>query len=117
MRAQRVALHFLRAGGGVTELGCAGLKRRAYAFARALRGLGIGTGDRACVLAGRLPVLDVSVLGALKNGSVVTPLFSAFGPEAIATRSNVSAARVPVTTEAPYRRKVERMRDKECATP
>ena len=66
---------------------------------------------------GRLSALTVSVLSALKNGGVVTPLFSAFGPEAIATRSNRGAARVPVTTEAPYRRKVERMRDKACATP
>jgi acetyl-CoA synthetase len=41
---------------------------------------------------------------------VVTPLFSAFGPEPIATRVNIGGARVLVTTEALYRRKIEKMR-------
>ena len=55
-------------------------------FANVLRRLGVGKGDRVFLLAGRVPELYVAALGALKNGTVVSPLFSAFGPEPIRTR-------------------------------
>lgn len=109
-KAQRTALRFLGAGGAVADLTYAELKRQTDGFANALAGLGVGAGDRVFVLAGRMPALYVAVLGALKNGSVVTPLFSAFGPEPIATRIGIAAARVLVTTEALYRRKIEKLR-------
>jgi acetyl-CoA synthetase len=57
-------------------------------------------------LANRTPELYIAALGALKNGSVVTPLFSAFGPEPIKTRLAMGAGKVLVTTEALYKRKV-----------
>jgi acetyl-CoA synthetase len=43
---------------------------------------------------------------------VACPLFSAFGPEPIATRLTLGEARVLVTTEQLYRRKVEKIRDR-----
>ena len=109
-RAQRTALRFLHGDGSQTALSYAELKRDTDRFANALASLGVGAGDRVFVLAGRVPALYVSVLGALKNGCVVTPLFSAFGPEPIATRIGIGQARVLVTTEALYRRKVAAMR-------
>ncbi len=50
-------------------------------FCNVLRALGIGKGDHLFILAGRIPELYVGVLGGLQNGSVVSPLFSAFGPD------------------------------------
>ena len=47
---------------------------------------GVGKGDLVAVLAGRIPELYIAALGTLKNGSVFSPLFSAFGPEPIRTR-------------------------------
>ena len=44
-------------------------------------------GERVFLLMGRLPELYVALLGALKARCVVSPLFSAFGPEPIATRA------------------------------
>ena len=76
-----------------------------------LRGLGIGKGDRVFVMMGRVPELYISILGALRNGSVVSPLFSAFGPEPIATRVNIGSADVLVTTAAIYKRKIAKIRD------
>jgi acetyl-CoA synthetase len=61
---------------------------------------------------GRLPELYVAVLGALKARCVVSPLFSAFGPEPIATRVEIGDGRVLVTTLGLYRRKVENVRAK-----
>jgi acetyl-CoA synthetase len=106
----KVALRFVRRGGPALELSYADLARQTNRFANVLQSLGVGRGDRLFVLAGRLPELYVAVLGALKNGSVVTPMFSAFGPEPIATRINIGAGSVLVTTDVLYRRKVKAMR-------
>jgi acetyl-CoA synthetase len=57
-----------------------------------------------------VPELYIAALGTLKNRSVFTPLFSAFGPEPIQTRINLARAKVLVTTESLYRRKVEALR-------
>src|SRR3970282_782864 len=51
----------------------------------ALRQLAMVAGSRVFVRAGRIPELYVTVLGALKNRCVASPLFSAFGPEPIHT--------------------------------
>jgi acetyl-CoA synthetase len=109
-RARRVALRFVAPDGEPLDWSYAELARQVNRFANALRGLGVGAGDRVFVLTGRIAPLYVAVLGSLRNGSVVTPLFSAFGPEPIATRINIARARVLVTTEALYRRKIEPMR-------
>jgi acetyl-CoA synthetase len=49
------------------------------------------------------------VLGGLKCGAVVSPLFSAFGPEPLKTRINLGAGKVLVTTSALYERKVKKV--------
>jgi acetyl-CoA synthetase len=75
-------------------------------FANVLRSLGVDKGERVFVLCGRIPELYIAVLGALKNGCVVSPLFAAFGPEPIATRIAIGEGRVLVTTDTLYARKV-----------
>jgi acetyl-CoA synthetase len=87
------------------------LSRQTNRFANVLNQLGVGKGDRLFVLTGRIPSLYISVLGSFKKGVVVSPLFSAFGPEPLMTRLNLGEAKVLVTTELQYRRKVEKMRD------
>ena len=80
-------------------------------FANVLRELGVAKGERLFVLTGRIPELYIAVLGSFKNGTVVSPLFSAFGPEPIATRINLGAGAVLVTTASLYRRKLATIRD------
>jgi acetyl-CoA synthetase len=108
--SDRVAFRFLSAQGAARDVSYAELARLTSRFANLLRRLGVGRGDRVFVLSGRIPELYIAVLGALKNASVVSPLFSAFGPEPIATRIKLGEGKVLVTTEALYRRKVEKMR-------
>jgi acetyl-CoA synthetase len=81
-------------------------------FANALQGLGIKPGDVVFLLLGRVPELYIAMLGALKAKAVVSPLFSAFGPEPIATRIEMGHGRLLVTTEALYRRKVQAIRSR-----
>jgi acetyl-CoA synthetase len=84
-------------------------------FANLLREHGIAKGDRVFLLLGRIPELYIAALGTLKNASVFSPLFSAFGPEPIRARMTIGEAKVLVTSEAFYRHKVEPWR-KELAT-
>jgi acetyl-CoA synthetase len=105
-----VALRFVSRSAPAVEMTYGDLARQTNRFANVLQSLGVGLGDRQFVLAGRIPALYVAVLGALKNGTVVTPLFSAFGPEPIATRINLGAGEVLVTTDTLYKRKVKALR-------
>jgi acetyl-CoA synthetase len=109
-RRGRVAIRWLGAGGQVRDYTYADLAALSSRFANVLRGLGVGAGDRVYTLAGRIPELYVAALGTLKNRSVFCPLFSAFGPEPIRVRMATGRARVLVTTEALYRRKVAPLR-------
>jgi acetyl-CoA synthetase len=103
---ERVAFRFIGRADSRRDVTYAELARLTNRFANALRGLGVGRRDHLFVLASRVPELYVAVLGALKNGTVVCPLFSAFGPEPIRTRLTLGEGKVLVTTEALYRRKV-----------
>jgi acetyl-CoA synthetase len=57
-----------------------------------------------------VPELYETALGTLKHRSVFCPLFSAFGPEPVRVRMATGQARVLVTTESLYRRKVAPLR-------
>ena len=75
-------------------------------FANLLRGLGVGKGERVFTLLGRVPELYITALGTLRNGSVFSPLFSAFGPEPVRARMTIGEAKVLVTTPNLYRRRI-----------
>jgi acetyl-CoA synthetase len=109
-RADRVAIRWIGKSGERRELTYRQLSEATSRFANALTELGVQPQERVFVLMGRLPELYVAVLGALKARCVVSPLFSAFGPEPIATRVEMGEGRVLVTTPALYRRKVESVR-------
>jgi acetyl-CoA synthetase len=107
----RVALRFLSGdGGGRRDLTYAQLAEATSRFANVLRSLGVGKGDRVFSLLGRVPELYVAALGALKNGSVFCPLFSAFGPEPIRARLALGGGKVIATTESLARRKLGSVR-------
>ena len=116
--AKRTALRFITDKGSdgaavaTRDLSYAELGRLVKRFSGALRSLGIGKGDRVFTIMGRIPELYVAMLGALRNGSVVSPLFSAFGPEPIVTRVNIGQADVLVTTKAIYQRKIAKIRER-----
>ena len=106
----RIAIRWIGRDGTHRDISYHDLAQATNRFAHALRGLGIGPGDTVFLLLGRVPELYIALLGALKVKAVVSPLFSAFGPEPIATRIEIGKGRVLVTSEALYRRKVEALR-------
>ena len=109
-RADAVALRCLGRHGGVTDYSYRDLKDETSRFANVLRSLGVGPGDRVFSLLGRVPELYVTALGTLKNTSVFSPLFSAFGPEPIRDRLVLGDARVLVTSPQLYKHKVAGIR-------
>jgi acetyl-CoA synthetase len=108
----KCAIRWLGKNGERCDLSYFGLAQATNRFANALDRLGVLPGERVFVLMGRLPELYVAVLGALKARCVVTPLFSAFGPEPIATRAEMGDARVLVTTPELYKRKIHGLRER-----
>jgi len=111
-RAAREALRWIGRRGDRRSFTWMELRAATNRVANALRASGLREGDRVFVLAGRIPELYLTVLGALKAKCVVSPLFSAFGPEPIATRLELGEARALVTTAALYARKVAGLRER-----
>ncbi|MGG7569330.1 acetate--CoA ligase [Streptomyces sirii] len=105
-QGDKVALRCIGRDDSLTSVTYAELKRRTARFAQVLRSLGVGRGDRVFTLLGRCPELYTTVLGTLKNTSVLCPLFSAFGPDPAAQRLQLGDGRVLVTTADLYRRKI-----------
>ncbi|WP_051727790.1 acetate--CoA ligase [Nocardia brasiliensis] len=108
--ADTVALRWLGAAGETAEYTYADLAAASNRFADVLRTNAVRRGERVCVLLGRTPELYIAILGALKAGCVVSPLFSAFGPEPVRQRLAIAEASVLVTSAALYRRKVAPIR-------
>lgn len=103
----RAALRFLSRNGNVHEYTYAQLHALTNRFANVLSGLGIGSGDRVATLLGRVPDLYVTALGTVKNKAVFCPLYAAFGPEPIRVRLNLAQAKILVTTQTLFHRKIE----------
>jgi acetyl-CoA synthetase len=106
-----LAIRWLGKNGGIRDFTYSQLRDLTNRFANALKDLGVGKGDRVFALAGRIPELYIAALGTLKRGAVFCPLFSAFGPEPIKARMTIGGAKVLVTTETLYQRKVAKIRD------
>ncbi|NJN84789.1 MAG: acetate--CoA ligase [Caldilineaceae bacterium] len=109
-RRDHLALRWLGKAGEVRDFTYGDLKAETNRFANVLAQLGIGVGDRVFILSARLPELYIGALGALKNGSVVCPLFSAFGPEPIHQRMSIGDGKLLLTTRRLYKRKIADMR-------
>jgi acetyl-CoA synthetase len=110
LHGNRLALRWISRTGARRDFTYDDLRGATSRFANVLKQLGVGAGDVVATLAGRIPGLYIAALGTLKNRSVYTPLFSAFGPDPIVSRMTIASARVLVTTDTLYRKKVEPVR-------
>jgi len=109
---ERVAIRFLTKEGGSTCLTYGELKEQSNRFANLLGQLGVHAGERVFWLAGRGLLLYPVFFGTLKYRGVLCPLFAAFGPEPIFQRLERGNARVLVTTERQYAKKIAPLLDR-----
>src|SRR6516225_7536060 len=106
-RGDRLALRWIGRDDRIRDFRYSALAAAINRFANVLAQRRVSKGDRVFSLLGRIPELYIAALGTLKNASVFSPLFSAFGPEPIRTRMAIGEAKVLLTSEAFYRRKIE----------
>lgn len=109
-RGDAVALRWLSRRGEVQQFTYRQLKEGSDRFAAGLAAAGVEPGQRVFTLLGRVPELYLAALGTLKRGAVFCPLFSAFGPEPIEARLSRGDARLLVTNERLYRKRVAGLR-------
>lgn len=76
------------------------LKTTSNQFGNVLRKLGVNKGDRFFIFMPRTPELYMALLGAIKIGAVVGPLFEAFMEMAVRDRLQDSEAVAIITTPA-----------------
>ncbi len=95
----RVALRWFGRDGRAREVAFDELTEATGRFANLLRALGVGKGDRVAGYMPRVSETVVAMLGTWKVGAVYVPIFTGFGPEAIAYRVDHSGARVLCTHE------------------
>jgi acetyl-CoA synthetase len=90
--------------GEVRKLTYGELDQQVCKLAGALRRLGIAPGDRVGVFMPMCPEVAIAVLAVAKVGAIFIPLFSGYGPEAIATRLNDGEAKLLICADGFYRR-------------
>ena len=90
--------------GAVVTLTYAELLAATNRLAHALRQLGVGKGDRVGIFLPMLPETAIATLACGKLGAIYLPMFSGFGPEAIASRLRDGEATVLITSDGAHRR-------------
>lgn len=98
-RRDKKALIWESQKGDVEEYTFAELAHLSNKFANVLvKEAEIQKGDRVFFFLERIPEIFIGILGTLKAGAVIGPLFSAFGPDAVKDRLVDSRAKVLVTS-------------------
>lgn len=104
--AEKTAIRWISKRDKIIDFNYRELAQQSSRFASVLQTLGLVPGARVYSLLGRVPELYITALGTLKAGCLITPLFSAFGPQPIRSRMEIGEANVLVTTRSLYRKKV-----------
>ncbi|MFC1967934.1 acetate--CoA ligase [Chloroflexota bacterium] len=98
-RRDKKALIWESQKGDVEDYTFADLAYLSNKFANVLvKEVDIQKGDRIFFFLERIPEIFIGILGALKAGAIIGPLFSAFGPAAVKDRLADSRAKVLVTS-------------------
>lgn len=109
-RKNKVALIYDDGEGHVQKLTFQQLYEQTNKFANVLKKLGVKRQDRVFVFLQRCPEAYVSFLGAIKYGAIASPMFPAFGPDAIRDRLSDSEA-VVLVTDKELKKRVYEVKD------
>jgi acetyl-CoA synthetase len=103
-KAEAVAVVWEGEEGAVRRLTYADLQSEVNRLAAALRGLGLGKGDRVGIFMPMMPETAIATLACSKIGAIYIPIFSGYGPEAVALRLRDAEVRLLICADAFYRR-------------
>ncbi|MCC6703814.1 MAG: AMP-binding protein, partial [Thermomicrobiales bacterium] len=90
--------------GAVTRWSFSELAEETNRVGNALRELGVERGDRVGIFLPMLPETVATVLACGRIGAIFTPMFSGYGPDAVAMRLKDAGAKLLVTADGFYRR-------------
>ena len=102
--AGRAALVYLNERGDRRVLTYAQLLHEVKRTAAALRGMGIGKGDRITLYLPTSPEAIILMLATVRIGAIHSVVFAGFGAKALADRIEASGSRLVVTADATYRK-------------
>ncbi|MCK5430483.1 MAG: AMP-binding protein, partial [Anaerolineales bacterium] len=100
----RVAIRYEAEDGDVRLLTYRELFCEVNRVAGALRAAGLGKGDAIGLFMPMLPEIAIALLAIAKIGGVILPLFSGYGPGAVATRLVDAEAKAVFTADGMFRR-------------
>ncbi|MEM5790526.1 MAG: acetate--CoA ligase [Candidatus Aenigmatarchaeota archaeon] len=80
------------------------LFREVCKFANVLKKLGVKKGDKVGIYLPMIPEVIISMLACARIGAVHTVIFSAFSPEALRIRLQITEAKILITADGYYRR-------------
>jgi len=80
------------------------LYERVNCFAAGLKELGVGVGDRVGLFMPMIPETAIALFACGKIGAIAIPMFSGYGPDAVAARLNDSQTKVLITADGFPRR-------------
>ena len=103
-RGDRPALIALDERGGVRRLTYAQLLTEVQRVAAALRGLGVGHGDRITIYMPTCVEAIVSMLACVRIGAIHCVVFAGFGAGALGERIRASGSRLVLTADITYRK-------------
>jgi acetyl-CoA synthetase len=103
-QAGRAALIYFNERGDRVVLTYAQLLREVTRVSAALRGLGVGKGDRITLSMPTSPEAVVLMLACVRIGAIHSVVFAGFGAQALADRIGASGSRVVFTADVTFRR-------------
>ncbi len=95
-RGGETAVHWVGADGTERRVTFAELDNESARVANVLRGRGIGLGDRVATVLPRVPLTVAIMIGVLRAGAILVPIFSGFGIDAVSYRLSHSGAKVAI---------------------
>jgi acetyl-CoA synthetase len=102
--AEKAAILWEGDGGEQRQLTYQELRDQTMAFAAGLKSLGIDKGDRVGIFMPMAPETVVAVLACGAIGAIYIPMFSGYGPDAVASRLRDCDARLLITADGFFRR-------------
>ncbi len=103
-RADQIAVRYESEEGFSSALTYRELNAEVCRCANALRSIDIGRGDAVGIYMPMTPEIVVAFLAIIKVGGIILPLFSGYGPSAVATRLNDAGAKALFTADGFFRR-------------
>src|SRR5579864_2915138 len=103
-RCNKAAVLWEGESGAIRRLTYAQLFTETNRLANALKRIGIGRGDRVGIFMPMLPETVTAFMACVKLGSIVVPIFSGFGAQAVADRLNDCETKLLITVDGFARR-------------